>query len=62
MACLVLRIERAMDSTFKDFIVVEREAKMKAGIKTQSVICEYGSGLRPRTENACSEKDVISYA
>lgn len=60
MAFLVLRKDRAMDSTFKDFIVVERGAKMKAGIKTQPVICEYRNGLRKQSD--CTEKAVISYA
>lgn len=60
MACLVLRTERAMDSVFKVFTVVEREAKMKADIKTQPVICENGSGLR--TQKDSSEKGVTCYA
>lgn len=54
MAHLVLKTERAIDSVFKDFTAVEREAKMKADIKTQPVICENGSGLR--TQKDSSEK------
>lgn len=60
MACLVLRTERAMDSGFKDFTVVESEAKMKADIKTQPVLREYGSGLR--TQKDSREKGVTCYA
>lgn len=60
MAHLVLKTERAIDSVFKDFTAVEREAKMKADIKTQPVICENGSGLR--TQKDGSEKGVTCYA
>jgi hypothetical protein len=42
MLCLILRIEKYKEiyPKFKDFIVVEGEAKMKAKIKTHSVICK----------------------
>lgn len=58
MACLLLRIDRAMNPRFKDYIGVERH-RSKQTLKHTPFIFETGSGLR--ILNGCIEKAMICY-